>query len=127
MSGDQTERTNVRGTSGRLDDLGLGQPEFDPDIGSPSTTDPLGLSTTVSNSELKRLINKHNRRLARLEKKVDQLLVEIGAEPRPVGEVLQDVLDDELTQREAADELGWSQARVSQVVNEIHAAGESDE
>jgi 2-hydroxychromene-2-carboxylate isomerase len=117
MSGEQTERMNRRETNGL--DLGPSQPEFVLDIGSPSTM--------VSNSELKRLIDKHNRRLARLEEKVDQLLVETGAEPRPVGEVLQDVLDDELTQCEATEELGWCQARVSQVVNEIHAAGESDE
>lgn len=29
-------------------------------------------------------------------------------------------LDDEITQRQAAAELGWSQSKVSQVVNQIH-------
>lgn len=99
-----------------------------PGLPDPSTDPPLGIDPKPSNRELKRKLNAQGRRLREVEERLDDVvdaldgLVDVLAadEQRPVGEVLQDVLDDEITQRQAAAELGWSQSKVSQVVNHIH-------
>lgn len=93
-----------------------------------STDPPLGFDPSPSNRQLEKRLNRHGRRLKKVEERLDDVvdaldgLVDVLAadEQRPVGEVLQDVLDDEITQRQAAAELGWSQSKVSQVVNQIH-------
>lgn len=98
------------------------------DLPDPSTSPPLGIEPKPSNRELKRRLNSQGRRLKKVEDRLDDIvetldeLVDVLAtdEQRPVGEVLQDVLDDEITQRQAAVELGWSASKVSQVVNQIH-------
>jgi len=106
-----------------------GTTPFDTDLGlDTSVDDPLNLSRSVSNEQLERRLNAHGRRLKDVEERLDDVaaaldgLVDVlaGEEQRPVGDVLQDVLDDEMTQREAAAELGWSRAKVSRVINQIH-------
>lgn len=96
-----------------------GNPFDDSGLGT-SIGDPLDFTRSPSNRDLEKKLNAYGRRLKRVEEKLDDVLDALDVEQRPVGEVLQDVLDDELSQREAADELGWSAAKVSQVVNQIH-------
>lgn len=119
------ERRPAANGGGLSDVPGLGT---SPGLPDPSTDPPLGIDPTPSNRDLKRRINAHGRRLKEVEERLDDVvdaldgLVDVLAadEQRPVGDVLQDVLDDEITQRQAAAELGWSRAKVSQVVAQIH-------
>ena len=110
------EQTRRRGNDliGGSSRGGLGLPDT-------STDPPLGFDPSPSNRQLEKRLNRHGRRLKKVEERLDGLVDVLASdEQRPVGEVLQDVLDDEITQRQAAAELGWSQAKVSQVVTKIH-------
>lgn len=98
-----------------------------PGLPDPSTDPPLGIDPTPSNGDLKRRINAQGRRLKKVEERLDEVvdaldgLVDVitPEEQRPVGEVLQDVIDDEITQHQAAAELGWSRSKVHKIVNQI--------
>ena len=110
------EQTRRRGNDliGGSSRGGLGLPDT-------STDPPLGFDPSPSNRQLEKRLNRHGRRLKKVEERLDGLVDVLASdEQRPVGEVLQDVLDDEITRRQAAAELGWSQAKVSQVVTKIH-------
>ena len=110
------EQTRRRGNDliGGSSRGGLGLPDT-------STDPPLGFDPSPSNRQLEKRLNRHGRRLKKVEERLDGLVDVLASdEQRPVGEVLQDVLDDEITQRQAAAELGWSCSKVSQVVNQIH-------
>lgn len=57
--------------------------------------------------------------MSRVEDKIDTVLEALDVDTRPACDVLQDVLDDEITQREAAEELGWSASRVQKAIHVI--------
>lgn len=106
-----TVPTNRTGGSGLGDDL---------DRGGQLVDDQLNFTRSVSNRELEKKLHVYGRRLARVEEKLDEVLNAVDDEPgRPVGGVLQDLVDDNIGVRQAAFELGWSHQKVRNVIHEI--------